>query len=954
MAVTSESSISPTSPTQQSLLPNVETHLTDLLRKIKSIYPGILKSTLGELYAIVLKCKHDSLPLTDVYKNIDQLLGLSQPELAEFFKKEVSQFIPSVQDKVPKSPRSNKDKTNTKAKNNSNGTIIDKNNLTSTDNGETRTSKEGMEPFIGEYTISYVRSQRPSPVRRSTTHRTLEGDSIQQLLQKGKPSLIDDIYQHIDHADTFTSFLELLSLYDSQTINYDELMQRAVPFLGSNKALLERFNQGILEDRLDTDQAHNDDDLLEYPPSSLRTTCNNEGDSPAISVASSSTTNSSSSSPLYQFKDNTSSYRWIPKSRRSEQCSGRDKLCWQVLNDEYVSHPTWASEDNGFLSSKKNKYEDMIHRVEDERYGLDIEICNNWDVLTHLEKYLRRLKRPSQSLKGKSKSTTNQSDVCSSNIVTQAVKKLYTRDRQQDIMESIRNNPIKTLPDILKLMKQRDVDLRKQKAEKEESWNETVDKNYYKSLDYHKTEGRKNLTIQSLVTEIDALWHEQQRLSLLDKQRNRSQLALLQQQQQEEEEKTVREENGNVPSSTSTPSSHRSSDLSPPQLVYTMHDSSIAYDIFELMRTSNRHQIQYSNKDASSIDYFITHQLPQIFGLPENIDIAIEHDPSTATSTEKSKIDAIQTRSQRQRQQLRQEHTPSNLTDNKVHRQITVNFDGRLFIGNTNWYCVIRYFQMIYECLSILKTWGVRYKESPEDTKRSITAAVDLKLDTKGIASVEIDLKQGYYQAAIDIIKHFITGNIEQLDFEEGIRYFFGVQAYVTFNFEKTMLALIRQVHQIVNNSKCMELFTLFQTIPPTIRLEDIDPIALYRHAVEDIIGSTENKFIISMDGAHQQLCLQILGMNEAVFPHEQDDDYHAYLTTYQNRKKKTLGVKRKRTSKVFLKRNLEDEQKRAKSNIMVQQDLRYKICKQAYHMFYETGTEDMYVRQLRKPRRSK
>lgn len=61
------------------------------------------------------------------------------------------------------------------------------------------------------------------------------------------------------------------------------------------------------------------------------------------------------------------SYRHIPKAWENRTCSGRDALCWDVLNDTYVSHPTWASEDTGFVAAKKNQYEEALHRVEEER-----------------------------------------------------------------------------------------------------------------------------------------------------------------------------------------------------------------------------------------------------------------------------------------------------------------------------------------------------------------------------------------------------------------------------------------------------------------------------------------------------------------------------------------------------------------------------------------------------------
>lgn len=40
---------------------------------------------------------------------------------------------------------------------------------------------------------------------------------------------------------------------------------------------------------------------------------------------------------------------------------------FQVLNDTWVSFPSW-SEDSTFVSSKKTQYEEHIYRCEDERF----------------------------------------------------------------------------------------------------------------------------------------------------------------------------------------------------------------------------------------------------------------------------------------------------------------------------------------------------------------------------------------------------------------------------------------------------------------------------------------------------------------------------------------------------------------------------------------------------------
>ena len=64
------------------------------------------------------------------------------------------------------------------------------------------------------------------------------------------------------------------------------------------------------------------------------------------------------------------SYCALPKSYVQPKCSGRTTLCKEVLNDTWVSFPTW-SEDSTFVTSRKTQYEEYIYRCEDERF----EVC---------------------------------------------------------------------------------------------------------------------------------------------------------------------------------------------------------------------------------------------------------------------------------------------------------------------------------------------------------------------------------------------------------------------------------------------------------------------------------------------------------------------------------------------------------------------------------------------------
>ncbi|KAI8339345.1 Sin3 family co-repressor-domain-containing protein [Chlamydoabsidia padenii] len=768
-----------------------------------------------------------------------------------------------------------------------------------------------------DYT-SDLRSTLSSNQQRES-RMTLEGRSLQGLLQQGRPRLLHEIYQHIGHQDTFQSFLELLDMYDTQLIDHLELVQRLNPFLGRNKYLLERFKQGIMEDRMG-----DDDQLMQLYDSSVQAPFmtkhnNNNSDTDSVSAISvlSSTSITSSHHATNRNKDNNTSYRWIPKGLRNENCSGRDNTCWEVLNDQYVSHPTWASEDNGFLSSNKSKAEEKLHQVEDERYALDIEISTNSDVLALMEGYLKQILDMSIDQQRKVK-LCPENDGYSSFGYTQVIKKVYhTHEKQDEILTSLLSSPATVLPGFIKLMKQRDADLRKQKQEKQLVWNDTVAKNYYKFLDYqwenNKAEGRKPISTQQLITEIDTLWHEQQLQLVLQQQQERSQRLLT--------------------SSNPPPRLRPLLSLPPPQLVYDFRDSSIINDICDLLRTSSSEQ--YSIRDTTAIRRFIDEYIPPLFGILLR--------PTELNDSSSSKTKApIKTRSQQQRQG--HHYQPKQRTKYRPPSACLATLESRLFIGDAHWYCMIRYFQMIYESLSRIKSIDESYRVSPHETKRKYAALVDLYKESYLLGFVEIDLTQGYYYTALQIIQYFLNGKLDQHGLEDGIRYLFGVQAYVAFNIGNKFGSLMQQVHHITTDPNLKDLFNLFQTYQP-YRPKAIESIIQYRSEANIVLGLAEKKFMMIVDGRTGTLCLQIIGDHEMLIP-EHIKDYLAYIESYRNRKRKTVGVKRKNMGKVFLNRNLEKENKRAISNVYLHQGLNYEVCQETYHLGFVEGTEDLYARQ--------
>lgn len=74
----------------------------------------------------------------------------------------------------------------------------------------------------------------------------------------------------------------------------------------------------------------------------------------------------------------------------------------QVLNDTWVSFPSW-SEDSTFVTSRKTQYEEHIYKCEDERFELDVVLETNLSAIKCLEAVLKKISRMSAEEAGKFK-----------------------------------------------------------------------------------------------------------------------------------------------------------------------------------------------------------------------------------------------------------------------------------------------------------------------------------------------------------------------------------------------------------------------------------------------------------------------------------------------------------------------------------------------------------------------
>ena len=156
-------------------------------------------------------------------------------------------------------------------------------------------------------------------------------------------AFFDRVKKLLGDKKTFNEFLRLCNLFTQDLIDKNQLVHKTYDFIGGNAELMNWFRNFV--------QYDGRDEIIENKPRI-------PGDKVVLS-------NCRGLGP---------SYRLLPKRENLRKCSGRDLMCKAVLNDEWVSHPTWASEDSGFIAHRKNTFEEALHRIEEERHDYDINI----------------------------------------------------------------------------------------------------------------------------------------------------------------------------------------------------------------------------------------------------------------------------------------------------------------------------------------------------------------------------------------------------------------------------------------------------------------------------------------------------------------------------------------------------------------------------------------------------
>ncbi|KAI5859667.1 hypothetical protein GGS23DRAFT_584614 [Durotheca rogersii] len=294
----------------------------------------------------------------------------------------------------------------------------------------------------------------------------------------------EKVKKFIGNRSTMNEFLKLCNMYSQSLIDTNDLVHKASQFIGGNAELMGWFKTFVGYEGLD--------EIIENRPRP-----------PTEKV---SLSNCRAIGP---------SYRLLPRKEKLKPCGGRDEMCNAVLNDEWASHPTWASEDSGFVAHRKNAFEEGLHRIEEERHDYDFNIEANVKCIQLLEPIAQQMlnltpqeRETFQMPAGLGGSSTS--------IFRRVLKKIYGLDKGIDVVNDMFTDPFAVVPVVLARLKQKDEEWRFTQREWEKVWQAQTEIMHLKSLDHMgiqvKQNDKRNLSAKHLVDVIKTKHEEQQRL----------------------------------------------------------------------------------------------------------------------------------------------------------------------------------------------------------------------------------------------------------------------------------------------------------------------------------------------------------------------------------------------------------------------------------------------------------
>ena len=323
----------------------------------------------------------------------------------------------------------------------------------------------------------------------------------------------------LDSRETYHEFLRLVNLFTQDFIDRARLVRESRSFLGEGE-LMAQFKEILgWDEAMERSALSKEREELYQPPGRPLTIL----DRPSRE----------------ELNIRYGSYRRLPADVRAcllslsghsisvvvqeinGECSGRDEMCKSVLNDEWVSHPSFSSEDSVFMAHKKNLYEEALHRTEEERHEYDFHIDALVRTIGVLEPLNHKILGMSPEERALFRIKPNFGGAGKA-VHQRIIKKIYGREAGLEVLQAMQDSPALALPVVLARLKQKEGEWKRAQREWNKIWREVDEANYARSLDHQgitfKTGDKKALTTKSFVAQIEAIMETQmaRRAALVD------------------------------------------------------------------------------------------------------------------------------------------------------------------------------------------------------------------------------------------------------------------------------------------------------------------------------------------------------------------------------------------------------------------------------------------------------
>ncbi|KAI7873912.1 hypothetical protein K492DRAFT_211866 [Lichtheimia hyalospora FSU 10163] len=682
-----------------------------------------------------------------------------------------------------------------------------------------------------------------------------ESTLAQSLITMEELEMFQMLQQHIEAKDLdYNEFLKTIHLlYSSGVGDAELLVQQIQPYIGDDAYLFDWF-KSILG-------------LQQVRRSSVEPN--------AIVVSSPS----SSITEVDQLIECTTSYRHASQEWKETPCSGKDALCHEVLNNDYVSHPIWQREDSDFPAAKKNLHEQEMHGCEEERHKYDSAIDINTSAVANLE---------SMMAAAAGEFTIKEEKLTLNSITISAIKRVYDKQRAREVISMLKRYPIQIAPIVIKRLRQKGAQWRRKQYELLPIWRERDAKNYYRALDYaaltFRTVDRKATTTQKILEEIRnknghwvfdygedmdvmqdvvhvVLSYATRHHAIVDRDVVRGFLQkflpwLFGMYNVPELQSSITNTINNNNNTTTTTTTTTSSSSSPRPATKSVKRTSPT--TIHLFVQTQDHSIPSASSSSAYSSKHTLHDNNRPIYLNPQIPLAtppssdhVDFDVDDGSKNpiiilDTSDEDSLGQQSPYSRSSSPVSFSPPGTTGTTFDSPYRSGYPkSTCLFCNEDFYCFLRYYQIVYERLLYMKQLS---------RPRAINStAKKLKLDQHASQGSN---GKSYYQECIESIDKLFGRKIGAARYEEKLRSLYSVKAYPMFTIDRLTIALIKCI--IAFDTKTKESFK--DPKKPVFFQEFNDGI---RRQLSRVVAQNKRLFEINVDHAHRRLTMTDWSIND-------------------------------------------------------------------------------------------